>query len=355
VPKFSIVIPSYNHMAFVADAVRSVLGQSEGDLELIVVDDGSTDDSLDVISRFSDERLTILTQTNQGAHAAINRGLKESSGEYLAILNSDDAYHPERLRKSREFLEADPQLGLMGSFIEIIDRDNKVLGIKHGYKDFEPWSIENPQRSFRADSDLRAALLTENFLATTSNFVFKRLIYEKIGEFRALRYAHDWDFALRVAGVAGLGLLPEALMRYRVHESNTIRENLEAMIFEICWCLAVHLPRHFADAQFYAHHTPDQRIEQLLNSIYTYGCEQVLSGMLIQGLSDDPSAARELLDPEDVRRQKYLEYIKWKIAPKEGEPSKSNFRVEIKEVGKNGLSRLGKPGRILHRFISFFR
>lgn len=354
-PKFSVVIPSYNHMAYIGEAINSVLSQSEGDLELIVVDDGSTDDSLEVISGFSDTRLTILTQPNHGAHAAINRGLRASSGEYLAILNSDDAYHPDRLRKSRDYLEADSQIGLMGSFIEIIDRDNTVLGIKHGYKDFEPWVIENPQKSFRADSDLRAALLTENYLATTSNFVFTRYIFEEIGDFRELRYAHDWDFALRVASVARLGLFPEALVRYRVHESNTIRENLEAMIFEICWCLAVHLPIHFADERFFERHTPDQRVEQLLNSIYLYGCEQVLNGLLVQGLSGNPIAARELLNPENAQRQKYLEYIKRKININESELSDSNTQPESKDIGHMGLSSFGKPGRILHRFISIFR
>ncbi|MFC2055915.1 hypothetical protein ACFLV7_16710, partial [Chloroflexota bacterium] len=75
--------------------------------------------------------------------------------------------------------------------------------------------------------------------------------YDLAGEFLPLRYAHDWDFALRMARVAQMVLLPEPLVNYRVHDENTIREDQPAMIFEICWILAVHLPDHMEDAGFF--------------------------------------------------------------------------------------------------------
>ncbi len=102
--------------------------------------------------------------------------------------------------------------------------------------------LEKPERSFRAGNDLAEALLTENYLGTSSNFVFSRGCYQEVGEFRPLRYMHDWDFALRLARVAPLCLLPEPLLRYRVHPQNTIRQDQPAMIFELCWILAVHYP-----------------------------------------------------------------------------------------------------------------
>jgi glycosyltransferase involved in cell wall biosynthesis len=233
-PEISVVIPSYNHAAYIAEAVNSVLFQTLSDLELIVVDDGSTDASLDVLAKFSDPRFRIITQSNQGAHAAINRGLHAASGEYLAILNSDDAYHPQRLEKTVGALKANSQLGLVGSYIQIVDSQGKALGIKHGYQDCPPWSLEFAERSFRAGDNLRATLLTENYLATTSNFVFSRAWHERVGEFRPLRYTHDWDFALRLTRIAQLKLLAEPLVRYRIHAANTIRENRAAMVFEIC-------------------------------------------------------------------------------------------------------------------------
>lgn len=313
-PEVSVVIPSYNHEAYIAEAVNSVLEQTIKDLELIVVDDGSTDRSLDILAAISDPRMRVISQENQGAHAAINRGLGEASGEYLAILNSDDSYHPQRLETIIAALKARPQAGFAGSYIQIIDSQGSDLGVKHGYQDNHPWLLQFPELSFRAGDDLQAALLTENFWSTTSNFVFNRMVYQQTGQFRPLRYAHDWDYALRISQNTRMFLLPEPLVRYRVHPRNTIRENQAAMIFEICWVLAVHLPQHMADETFINTHPIAQRVEQLLNSIYTYGMESVLSVMLVQRLYDNLDLALQLLDPNDPIRQSYLDFIQLQLA-----------------------------------------
>jgi len=308
-PRFSVVIPSYNHAAYIGEAIRSVLSQTEADLELIIVDDGSTDDSLNVISRFSDPRLKVFTQANQGAHAAINRGMREASGMYLAILNSDDAYHPHRLKQTSAILDTNPQVGFVGSHIEIVDSAGRPLGVKHGFNDCPPWLLEAPERSFRAGTDLKAALLTENYWSTTSNFVYRHEAYEQIGDYRPLRYTHDWDYALRLARLAPMVLLPEPLIRYRIHPSNTIRENQVAMIFEICWILAVHLPAHLSDQDFSGENQLYQYLDQLLHSIYVFNMDRVLSVMLLQKLSDNLDQALALLDPADNARQVYLDFI----------------------------------------------
>jgi glycosyltransferase involved in cell wall biosynthesis len=307
-PEISVIIPSYNHAQYIGKAVESVLSQSYTDFELIVVDDGSTDNSLEVMSSFSDPRLKILTQPNQGAHVAINRGLRAARGEYLAILNSDDRYHPQRLEKMLKVLIADRQVGLVGSYIDIIDWEGKSQGIKHGFKDSSPWLLEAPERSFRAGNDLHKALLTENYWSTTSNFVFPRRWFEEVGEFRPLRYTHDWDFALRMANVARMELIPEVLMQYRVHANNTIREDRAGMIFEICWCLAMHLPAHLGDRLF-ADIFAAPMVDELLNSIYIFGLERVLTVMLLQRLPDNPSQALDLLGPNHPVRAIYLGFI----------------------------------------------
>ncbi len=330
-PKVSVVIPSYNHAAYIGEAVTSVLSQTEADLELIVVDDGSTDESLDVLAGFSDPRLRVFSQSNQGAHAAINRGLREARGKYLAILNSDDAYHSMRLEKALQVLEKQPQIGLLGSFIEIVDVDGKALGIKHGYKDCSPWLLEQPERSFRARENLHTALLTENYFATTSNFIFSRFWAERIGEFRPLRYAHDWDFALRMAKVAQLALLPEPLVRYRVHPRNTIRENMAAMIFEICWCLAVHLPFNMADRQFFDDQPMHQQVDQLLHSIHTFGCDRVLTVMMLQ-LGAHPEQAEHLLNPHDPTRARYLDFIMHCLPSENAQQQTESSSVNTKPI-----------------------
>lgn len=313
-PRISVVIPSYNHAAFVAEAARSVLGQTLADLELVVVDDGSTDDSLAVLRGLADARLQVHQQANQGAHAAINAGLARARGEVLAVLNSDDAYHPERLARAIATLDADPAAGLVGSHIEVVDTAGHRLGIKHGPRDLAPWPLPHPERSFRAGGDLRAALLTENFWSTTSNFVFRRSLWERVGPFRPLRFTHDWDFALRAAALAPAVLLPQPLLRYRVHGSNTIRSDRAAMVFEICWCLAVHLPAALADRAWADAAPPATRVDQLLQSLHAFGCERVLAVLLLERLHERGDAALALLDPADPRRGYYLEVIQETLA-----------------------------------------
>lgn len=313
----SVVIPSYNHGPYLAEAVSSVLTQSMTDLELIVVDDGSTDNSLAVLADFSDPRLHVISQANQGAHAAINRGMAAATGRILSILNSDDAYEPDRLARLSAILDTHPEVGLVGSYIRVVNAEGQQLGVKHGFRDLEPWLLDHPERSFRAGTDLRAALLAENYWATTSNFVFSRRWWEQVGPFRPLRYAHDWDFALRMAGLAELRLVAEPLLRYRVHANNTIRENRSAMVFEICWVLAVHLPPHLCSPWF-AGLQAATGVQQLMHSLYTYDCDRVLCVMLATRLAERPDIAERLLEPTNPERLAYLRYIEERLARRDG-------------------------------------
>jgi glycosyltransferase involved in cell wall biosynthesis len=309
-PAVSVVIPSYNHAGWVAAAVRSALAQTLADLEVIVVDDGSTDDSRTVLAGLRDPRLTVVEQANAGAHAALNTGIERAQAPLIAILNSDDLYRPERLATCVAALTAD--VSLVGSWIEIVDADQTVVGVKHGWRDCEPWLLAHPERSFRAGADPRAALLTEHYLGTTSNFVFRRADWQAVGGFRPLRYAHDWDFALRLAERAPPRLIEAPLLRYRVHDRNTIREDRAAMVLEICWCLAVHLPRQVAAPWFGGAAT--ERLAQLPASLFTYGCDAVLASLLACDLAHDERLALALLDPAEPRRQPLLAAIRERLA-----------------------------------------
>jgi len=310
--KISVVIPAYNHGRFVGEAVRSVLAQTMADLELVVVDDGSTDDTLAVVEAIRDPRLRVIAQRNGGTHAAINTGLRAAGAPLLAILNSDDAYDSERLARALAVLESEPDVALVGSHIEVIDAAGAPIAVKRGWADLEPWSLEAPARSFRSGTDPHAALLTENYWSTSSNFVFRRAHLERVGAIRPLRYVHDWDFALRLALAGRLVLLDQPLLRYRVHERNTIREDQVAMVFEICWCLAMHLPRHLS-APWFAALDPRVGIERLLHSIHTLGCDRVLAVLLAHRVADDPDAAVAWLAEGDARRAACLDFIAERI------------------------------------------
>ncbi|HEX9189951.1 MAG TPA: glycosyltransferase [Vicinamibacteria bacterium] len=318
-PLVSVVMPSYNHARYVAEAVRSVLRQDVDGLELVVVDDGSSDDSVEMVRAIGDPRLRLIVQQNQGTHAALNRGLADSRGPVLAILNSDDRYAPGRLRSALRVLRESPDVALVGTWIQVIDAEGRAGGVKEGYDTLDPWPVSDPACTFKADHDLRTALLMQNYWATTSNFVFPRTTWTAFGPFSPLRYVHDWDFALRVQHRNRATLLPEPLLEYRVHPANTIRQNREEMVYEICWLMARHLPSYLSESGFWAP-DPARRAEQLLRSVHVYGCDAVLWAMAAQMHLGPPGSAERLLDLEDPARQVYLAEVARSLAAPSVEP-----------------------------------
>ena len=330
-PNVSVVIPLYNHARFAAEAVRSVLAQEPGDLELIVVDDGSRDESVAVVESITDARLRVLSQPNQGAHVAINRGLAEAKGRFLAILNSDDRFAPGRLSASIDVLQREPLTALVGSWIQLIDDAGRTISVKHGYDDLDPWPVAEPAKTFKADRDLRLALLQQNYWATTSNYVFPRSTWERHGPFRPLRFAHDWDFALRVQKESRAHIIEAPLIEYRIHETNTIRTDRPVMIYEICWALAAHAPAYLDSAPFWQAGEA-RRAEQLLRSIHVYGCDKVLWAMTVHIHQGLPGADLRLLDPQDPARRVYLAEIERILAltePAPGPPTPSGGRGRL--------------------------
>lgn len=217
--RVSVVIPLYNHARFIADAVDSVLGQGDIVREIIVVDDGSSDGSVEVMRRLCelDHRIIFWSQPNRGAHAAINAGLHRSTGDVIAILNSDDEYGPSRLTALAGALDDDPTAGLAASALAFINDAAATVA--------NPW-YEAARGFYDSCGDLATALINGNFLMTTSNFVIRRSLLDRIGLFAPLRYMHDVDFALRVvAADKPIVLVDKPLLRYRLHAGNTIRED----------------------------------------------------------------------------------------------------------------------------------
>lgn len=238
----SIVIPSYNHEKYIAAAVQSCFDQTLDDIEIIVVDDGSKDRSLNYLRSVQAPYFTLIEQANAGAHNAINRGLEQAAGDYIAILNSDDVFDPERFRKMIAAMERSGA-DFACSWIRQINALDETGPIKEGWHNQLPsWLRDMPPIDVGEENAFLKSLTFSNFISTTSNMVFSRSLYQQIGGMRNLRFAHDWDFAFR-ASLAGTPLLvEECLLDYRTHETNTIRTNHSWMMFEVLWCLAVHLP-----------------------------------------------------------------------------------------------------------------
>jgi glycosyltransferase involved in cell wall biosynthesis len=331
-PRFSVVIPSYNHVRFVGEAIRSVLEQDVDDLELIVIDDGSCDGSIEVVRGISDSRMQLIEQGNQGTHAALNRGLAMARGRWLAVLNSDDRWAPGRLRAALEVFEQEPSVALVGSWIELIDEAGGRLSTKHGYDDLDPWPVPDPSVTFKADRNLRSALLLQNYWATTSNFVFPRLAWERHGPFRPLRFAHDWDLALRVQRESPARLLEAPLLQYRVHSNNTIRQDPAAMVYEVCWVLAVHLPAYLATEGFWGP-GEERRAEQLLRSVHVYGCDTVLWAMMMNIHHGPAGAEVRLLQTENPARRVFMAEVEKVLAAQQSfPPAPSVWRGRLRQL-----------------------
>lgn len=122
--KVSVVIASYNHEKYIGYAIESVLNQTYQDFEIIIVDDSSTDGTIQVVKQFSDSRLKLYcSSTNDGQFATVRKAIEKSQGEYIAILNSDDAFAPDKLKKQVEFLDSNPCYGAVFSYARLIDEE----------------------------------------------------------------------------------------------------------------------------------------------------------------------------------------------------------------------------------------
>lgn len=204
-PKLSVVMTLYNKGPFVEEAIGSVLDGSFRDLELIVVDDASTDDGVLRVSRFMDERIHILSsERNTGRGASANRGFRAATGEYVAVLDADDIAHPERFTKQVGFLDAHQEVGACGSWAGIIGTR------AHTAK----WPS--------TDEEARAQLLFGDPMLYGAS-MFRRSVLERY-EVRCredwLRPGMDYLFLVDVALCTRMANLPETLTNYRIGPNN---------------------------------------------------------------------------------------------------------------------------------------
>ncbi|HBI15677.1 MAG TPA: hypothetical protein DDY20_09220 [Desulfobulbaceae bacterium] len=222
-PKISVIIPAYNHERFIGAAVESVLNQTCHDFELIVINDGSTDRTGEIIQSYRDERIIYRSQENQDAYNTLNRGLGMVRGNYVAILNSDDVYFPDRLQRLITEQQATGAQCLFTDVVPISDEGVEFIDPEFGWN---VWHRKN-REYFRQCGDLYVAFLKGNFMVTTSNLFLSAEAAATVGKFCSLRYLHDYDYIFRVM-LAYPGkvryLADEKLLYYRIHSGNTLSE-----------------------------------------------------------------------------------------------------------------------------------
>lgn len=222
-PLVSVIIPAYNHQRFIGAAVDSVLQQTVTDLELLVIDDGSTDSTGEIVKGYSDPRLSYFYQENRDAYNTINRGLSLARGRYVAILNSDDVY---TLNRFERLLQGCKERAAQCIFSDVIPISDEGVEYSDPAFGWNLWHQKNRTWYF-ACKDIYAAFLKGNFMVTTSNLFMTAEAARAVGNFCALRYLHDYDYIFRMmlAFPAGVHYLDdEKLLQYRIHPGNTLGE-----------------------------------------------------------------------------------------------------------------------------------
>lgn len=209
-PKVSVIIPAFNAMKYLPKTVESVLDQSFSDFEVIIVNDGSSDETDLWVSRIKDSRIKLVSQPNQGLAAARNTGIRNCQGEYIAFLDADDLWESTKLEKQVRILEADPQTGLVYTWVAFIDAE----GISTGrvFKNCE-------------EGNVWRRLIEHNIVESGSVAMVRRQCFDMCGVFdQNLRsFVEDWDMWLRIAIHYPFQVVREPLVYYRQHSTSASR------------------------------------------------------------------------------------------------------------------------------------
>lgn len=278
-PRVSVIVPAYNLAHFLGAALDSALAQDwpAESLEVIVIDDGSSDETPSLLASYGD-RIQAFRQENGGLVSAVNRGLGEASGDYLALLDADDEWPPDRVRRQVEFLQEHPAVGLVHGDMEVIDARGATIA-----PSFFAQQGHNPARG-RVLGDL----LGGNFISGGAS-MFRASLLGALHPISPAAAYPDWWLAANVAAVAEIDHLPGIFNRYRFHGANM---GLGAGAEQIDGILRREIPwrrwmlRHLLDdSSVSAHHL------RAAFGAWEYG--------LLRGARDAGGSARELVEVDD--------------------------------------------------------
>lgn len=206
VPLISVLMPAYNARRYLREAVDSILAQSFGDYEFIIIDDGSTDDTLAILKRYAakDRRIRIQSGPNEGVSASLNKALALARGEFVARMDADDVSLPTRFEKQVRFLQQRPDYVLVGSRCMLIDPDGFPI-------------CEKTDIAFEHE-EIDSLLLRMSWPLVHPAVMMRTDALRKVGGYDTkYRTNQDHDLFLRLAEVGRLANLPEVLLNYRQH------------------------------------------------------------------------------------------------------------------------------------------
>ncbi|MEM8504668.1 MAG: glycosyltransferase [Cyanobacteria bacterium P01_D01_bin.1] len=202
----SIIVPVYNGASTIRETLDSVLQQSFDAFELIVIDDGSTDNTLEIVASFDDPRLSVFSYPNAGVATTRNRGVAQASTEYISFIDADDLWTPDKLARQLDALESSSNAAVAYSWTDYIDQSGRF--------------IASDQR-VTFSGNAYGELLRRDFLESASNVIIRRKAFLDVGGFDpSLSGAADWDFFLRLAKRYDFVAVPHLGVLYRISNSS---------------------------------------------------------------------------------------------------------------------------------------
>lgn len=216
-PKVSITLTTFNGATrgYLGFAIESILSQTYKEFELLIVDDGSSDDTKVYCQKYLDDRVKYIYQDNKGLAVARNTGIANSQGEYICFLDDDDVWKENKLQKQIDFFERNQDAGMVFTNLELIDENGKTLGYqKH-----------------TANGDIYKELFYENIVDAPSSCMIKKEVLVKVGNFKEwMKSAEDYELWFRIAKEYKIYSINEPLVEYRVHQ-NKMSTNYSKMEF----------------------------------------------------------------------------------------------------------------------------
>lgn len=218
-PLVSVIMPAFNHELYIAEALQSIGNQTHKNIELIVINDGSTDRTAEIIEEYikknSDKNIKYLNKRNEGVCKTLNKGLEMSTGDYIAFLASDDLWLPDRLAIQLEFMENNKNIGMVFAdtwFLNLTSKTNSK------WSDYKP-QIKNYFKNGIQNTDLYALLLTQPLVPALTVLIRRKVLLD-VGFFDEDLVYEDHDLWLRIAMHYPLGYIHQPLAFYRIHGTN---------------------------------------------------------------------------------------------------------------------------------------
>jgi len=218
-PLVSVIMPAFNHELYIAEALQSIGNQTHKNIELIVINDGSTDGTTEIIEEYvkknSDKNIKYLHKRNEGVCKTLNKGLEMSTGDYIAFLGSDDLWLPDRLAIQLEFMENNKNIGMVFADTWFLDFSKKT---NNKWSDYKP-RIKNYFKNGIQNTDLYALFLTQPLVPALTVLIRRQVLLE-VGFFDEDLVYEDHDLWLRIALKYPLGYIDQPLAFYRIHGAN---------------------------------------------------------------------------------------------------------------------------------------